>query len=102
MTAGVYAIVNTVTGDEYIGRSFDIEQRWREHKTALRAGQGNKIFQKAWDTYGADVFTFTVLEGSSSPWPHWDLLNQIDDMEAHYIVERQPAYNWIRPHIRKG
>ena len=29
---GVYRIINTVTGDFYIGSSKNIKQRWAEHK----------------------------------------------------------------------
>ncbi|HEY1391667.1 MAG TPA: GIY-YIG nuclease family protein [Ktedonobacterales bacterium] len=86
MTTGVYAIINTVTGEEYIGKSYNIEQRWREHSVQLRAGTGNKFFQHAWDTYGEAAFTFRILEECAD-------LRQMDAAEVRHIAERKPAYN---------
>lgn len=91
MVAGVYVIINTVTGEEYIGKSANIEQRWREHGTQLRTGHGARTLQKAWDTYGEAVFVFQVLEACAD-------LRQMNEAEARYIAERQPAYNSMAPY----
>lgn len=91
MIAGVYLILNTVTGDEYIGKSGNIEQRWREHATQLRAGKGNRVLQKAWNAYGADAFTFEILETCNT-------FRAMDEAEARHIAERKPAYNRTAPY----
>ena len=90
MTAGIYVIVNTVTGEEYIGKSFDVEARWGQHKTALHAGKGNRVLQRAWDTYGEAAFVFRLLCA-------FDSLPAMDVAEARYIAERQPVYNRSAP-----
>jgi GIY-YIG catalytic domain len=90
MTAGVYVIVNTVTGEEYIGQSANMEQRWREHATALRARAGNRVLQKAWDAYGESAFTFAILEKCAD-------FQQTNAAEARHIAERQSAYNRTIP-----
>jgi len=99
MTAGIYAIVNAVvnavTGEEYIGKSYDIEHRFGQHKTALRGGCHNKAFQAAWDTYGATAFTLVIIEGSPVYRPGSDMWNRMDALERQYIAERKPAYNWM-------
>ncbi len=35
-TNGIYKIVNSITKKVYIGRSGDIEARWKEHKKDLK------------------------------------------------------------------
>lgn len=60
---GVYKITNSVNGKFYIGSSNDIKKRWAQHKTKLNDGRhGNPHLQNAWLLYGADNFTFEVVE----------------------------------------
>lgn len=63
MTSGIYAITNTVTGEQYIGASHKIEQRWYQHRMMLRLkkSQHTKL-QIAWLEFGEDAFRFEVLE----------------------------------------
>lgn len=35
---GIYKITNTENGQVYIGRSTDIENRWKQHQEALEKG----------------------------------------------------------------
>ena len=35
MSCGIYALINTETLEEYIGKSINIEVRWSEHKKVL-------------------------------------------------------------------
>jgi len=61
----LYKIVNTVNGKVYVGQAVDYERRWQEHRTALNNGTHyNAHLQRAWHTYGADSFTFELLDFS--------------------------------------
>ena len=48
---GIYAITNIMDGKAtaYVGRSIDIERRWKEHRRDLRGGlHPNAHLQSAW------------------------------------------------------
>jgi group I intron endonuclease len=64
----VYRVTNTAIGAQYIGsttRAF--AARWGEHIAYLEAGtHSNKAWQRDWQIYGPDAFSFTVLESSSA------------------------------------
>lgn len=61
--AGVYAITNTITGTKYVGSSKTVLARMAGHKTRLRNGEHpNPHLQAAWDKYGPDAFTFSIIE----------------------------------------
>ena len=59
---GVYRIVNTITGDYYIGSSNDLDRRKREHfcKSSWRH-QSNKQLYKDMEQYGKDNFLFEPI-----------------------------------------
>jgi group I intron endonuclease len=60
---GIYAIVNSITKERYVGKSIDIEEKWRAHIQELDAGSHiSPTLQQAWDEYGADNFLFLVLK----------------------------------------
>lgn len=61
--SGIYEIRNKSNGKVYIGSSIKIEQRWGEHRRSLTAGtHGNGHLKSAWLKYGADSFSFSVIE----------------------------------------
>lgn len=61
--SGVYCITNTVNGKQYVGSAVNLAVRWVSHRSRLRTGNHhNPHMQAAWNKYGPDVFTFTVLE----------------------------------------
>lgn len=63
MTIGIYAIVNTATGQRYIGQSTGIETRWRKHVYDLRRGNHHgEYLQRSWKKYGEHVFCIEILE----------------------------------------
>lgn len=64
MTAGVYAIINTLTGDRYIGSTRDFEARRRYHQSSLRTGYIpiNGRLSRARKEYGQDAFTIDLIE----------------------------------------
>ncbi len=63
MTTGVYTIVCTKTGEEYIGSSTGIEYRWAEHIRDLNRRRHHCAkLQDRWDRHGESAFSFTVIE----------------------------------------
>ena len=75
---GIYCIENTTNNKKYIGLSRDIRRRWNEHKSDLRNNHHiNPYLQSAWNLYGEDAFTFSIVE----------LCDPIDicDRECYYI-----------------
>lgn len=78
MTSGIYSIIfgGTLL---YIGKSNDIERRWKEHTIKFRKGEAAKLLQDAYDTYGISKFNI-LLECHS---------DHIDLMESLFIWE-----NW--------
>ena len=57
--SGIYAIVNRVTGDYYLGSAFVLRKRRNSHLHALRRGKHDSIYlQRAWVKYGPDAFYF--------------------------------------------
>lgn len=66
MTCGIYAIVNKVNGKRYVGKSIDIEVRWRGHLSQLRnkarSKDCNRHLYNAFQKYGESSFGFEYLE----------------------------------------
>ena len=61
-TSGVYEIVNTITGDFYIGSSVDLKRRKKEHfeKNTWRK-EPNKPLYKYMQQYGKENFLFKTI-----------------------------------------
>ena len=58
----VYRIVNTVSGSYYIGSSTNLYERWRTHRTKLRAGtHPNPQLQASWRKHGESAFFFVII-----------------------------------------
>lgn len=83
---GIYLVTCLETGEQYIGQSRDISTRWQAHRTLLKQGRHTRLWQEAWDRYGADAFTWEVLEEVGD----WRRLNE---RERHYIHGLRPAVN---------
>ena len=61
--AGVYAIRCAATGEQWVGAAPDLSTIWTRRSFALRQGiEPNPGLQSAWNTHGADSFTFKILE----------------------------------------
>lgn len=61
-TSGIYQIRCVPTGKVYIGSAINLERRKRQHWAELaRNDHHNPHLQNAWNRYGAEAFTFTVL-----------------------------------------
>ena len=60
-TSGIY-LITSLSGKKYVGSAVDIAARWRCHKSCLeRKIHANIILQNAWNKYGSDGLTFSIL-----------------------------------------
>lgn len=60
---GVYAIIHLPTGRRYIGAGWNIDARWRLHKSQMKRGvHPNPRLQAAFDDGGEDAMAYVVLE----------------------------------------
>ena len=60
---GVYLWKNKVNNKVYVGSSINIRRRKAEHILRLNKGvENSEYFQRAWDKYGPEAFTFEVVE----------------------------------------
>jgi group I intron endonuclease len=71
----------------YIGSSFDIDKRWRNHHNELKRNVHiNKHLQRAYNLYGDSSLSFSVLEEVEDR-------NHIVEIEQKYIDKLKPYYN---------
>ena len=88
---GIYKIENLINGKVYIGKSKNIENRWRTHKKELNNNSHcNKHLQNAWNKYGKENFKFEVIEECS--------MDLLDKQEIYWISE----YNSNCYNLTKG
>jgi group I intron endonuclease len=84
--SGVYAITNTVNGNQYIGSAVELQNRWQTHRQSLRKGTHHSVYlQRAWSKYGEDCFTFSVLEYCEK--------GKLIQREQFYFDNLSPKYN---------
>ena len=86
--SAVYKIINTVTGDCYIGSSRNVKHRWADHKcTSTWKNYPNSQLYLDMKRYGVDKFSFQVIaeveEGS------------LKETEQQFIEKLHPSYNDI-------
>ena len=99
--SGIYSIICTVNGKQYIGCSKNIYSRINAHKSYLKNNkfkQDNKYFIEDWNKYGSDAFDYKVLEYTTE---------NLKDKEYHYItsldtINREKGYNLRRDHSISG
>jgi group I intron endonuclease len=90
--SGVYQIRCLRNGKVYIGSALNLARRQREHWNALRAGKhANERLQHAWDRYGPEQFTFTVLELVGS--------DRLIDVEQAWINRTQSGRDGFNIHM---
>lgn len=86
MKSGVY-LLQFANGARYIGKSIDIENRWKQHFDKFRKGTAARAMQAAFNAYG-------YPECSVICTAHPD---HIDILEACYISRVNPELNSDRP-----
>lgn len=84
--SAVYKIVNTVTGDFYVGSSKDVERRWLGHKESSKWKQNpNNPMYKDMQKYGVDKFRFQILAPV--------IPEYLTQVEQEFIDMLNPTYN---------
>ena len=87
MASAIYAIVNNVTRDMYVGSAVAVNRRWSAHRCNLRKGTHHCThLQNSYRKHGPDAFD-------------WEIVQFVEDKEK--LIEReqfwidffQPAYN---------
>lgn len=82
-------IENTLAPGFYIGASLDMAKRINKHKSELSRGVHiNPRLQRAWDKYGAEAFSFSVLEYVSP-----EGLDEIEEVYLSSCVGLEHCYN---------
>lgn len=85
---GIYSITNIITGDMYIGQTYQnagFKGRWRDHRRELNKNiHNNKHLQSAWNKYGEEAFEFNVVH----------LCDELDDLNVleKYYIEKYNTY----------
>ena len=63
MSSAIYAIVNNVTRDMYVGSAVVVNRRWSAHRRDLvKHSHYNTRLQRAYDKYGADAFDWEIIQ----------------------------------------
>lgn len=84
--SAVYKIVNTITGDFYVGSSKNIKRRWRDHKEpSTWKKKPNKLLYQDFQNYGLDKFRFQILCPVEPEY--------LKHVEQEFIEMLHPAYN---------
>ena len=84
--SAVYKILNTVTGDFYIGSSRNVKRRWAQHKyPSVWKHHPNNPMYKDMQKYGVDRFMFQILVPVMP-----EYLTQV---EQEFIEMLNPTYN---------
>lgn len=94
---GIYKIQNCINGKVYIGKSLDIERRFKHHKNSA-FNDKSKCFSYPlyvdFRNYGLDNFTFSVLETCSS--------NELSKLETEYINRYNYQYKLYNRVLKSG
>lgn len=94
---GIYAIVNTITGDAYIGSTYrvgGIEERWNVHRKDLQTNTHyNSFLQRSYNKHGKQAFSFIVLEHIERIDDIAKLRKMTLDREKFWIEKLQPRFN---------
>ena len=87
MTSAIYAIVNNVTRDMYVGSAVTVNRRWSAHRCNLRKGTHHcKHLQNAHAKYGELAFDWEIIQ-------FVDDKNLLIEKEQFWIDFFQPKYN---------
>ena len=82
----VYRIINTITGDFYIGSSKNVKSRWANHKcqSPWKRCPNNPMYIDM-QKYGLDKFAFEILEEVEE--------GSLKEAEQEFIEQYKPTYN---------
>lgn len=80
---GIYMIINTITGHQYVGQSIDIWRRYRQHFSTK--SHGTPELHRDLEQIGMDNAVLIVLEECDR--------EQLNERENYYIKFFEPEYN---------
>ena len=87
---GVIKVTNTSNGKMFVSGFPNLKNKWLTLKAHMESGRHpNAAFQKDWNTFGADAFTYEVLEQKATdtiadvPW-------EVKMMEKSWLLKLQP------------
>ena len=84
--SAVYKIINTITGDFYIGSSKNVKSRWASHKWQSTWNRHpNSLMYLDMKKYGLDKFELEILEEVE--------IEQLKEKEQQFIEQYSPIYN---------
>lgn len=81
MSTGIYKITNTANNKSYVGKSKNIEDRWKDHIYEAQAGS-TRTLCKAIRKYGYKNFNFEIIE--EIPLDQYDTISS--DREKYWIA----------------
>ena len=88
MTTGIYKITNIVNNNAYIGKSLNIEERFKTHRQrafSRHCKEYDKALYRAFRKYGLNNFRFEILEECSN--------ESLNEREIYYIAKYDTYYN---------
>jgi group I intron endonuclease len=94
---GIYKITNLINNKVYIGQTYRLNEREREHLYRLERNEHhNEYLQKSYNKYGKDNFKFEIIE----------LTGDLDDRELYWLNEygglnSNNTYNFKDPKTKK-
>ena len=91
-TAGVFMVKNHANGKLLLGSSLDLAGPLNRHRFMLKSRQHrNAALQRDWDAFGADNFTFEVLETvRPSDDPGFNVDDELTLLEQIWLEKLQP------------
>jgi len=87
MATAIYAIVNSITKDMYVGSAISVRRRWKGHKYALKRGTHHSPkLQNAVNKYGLDIFNCEIIQLVEDK-------SKLIEREQFWIDFFKPTYN---------
>ncbi len=90
--AGIFQIRNNRTGKVLLGSSTNLHGPLNKHRFMLSVGRhDNAVLQNDWNSFGADAFTFEILEVvKPSDDPAFCLEDELTLLEQIWLEKLQP------------
>ena len=89
MTCGIYMIKNKRNDKVYIGKSKNIEQRWKEHINMLNNHKHHCYkLQEDWNLFNEDSFEFLTLQSCPE-----ESLTENENKWIHIFNAKTKGYN---------
>lgn len=87
MTKGIYKITNLINNKCYIGKSSNIEERWKYHKNNINnIKEYDKPLYRAFRKYGISNFSFDIIENILENY------NETSDERERYWIKYYNSY----------